>query len=76
MLNFDRSHEAGQPIRYYGATECAMALEVYKQRIEQLVASCSFPQPDAYVGDRPAWLAMVIRRWALGRMERKRRRRP
>jgi predicted DNA-binding transcriptional regulator AlpA len=58
-----RAHRPGrEPLVYLGVTECAMALEVSKQRIDQLITAGEFPAPDALVGSRKAWKESTIRR--------------
>ena len=67
--DFDRKLDGEAPV-YLGITECAMALELSKQRISQLVHAGEFPQPDAFVGSRPAWLESTVRILAAARRRR------
>ena len=57
--DFDAVEDDEQPV-LFGISECAMALELSKQRISQLVHAGDFPSPDAYVGKRPAWKQRTI----------------
>lgn len=74
--DLDECQTYGKPLEYYGVTECAMALEVSKQRIEQLISAGEFPPVDAVVGTRSAWRPESIRRYAfLRRRKRAKRKR-
>lgn len=64
-----RQMSANEPVTYYGVTECAHALGVTRQRVQQLLKEAKLPAPDAEVKGRPLWRESRFLRFAAQRIE-------
>ncbi len=65
--NVDSALAADRAITYYGVTECAHALGVSRQRVNQLRGQDKLPAPDAIAGDKPLWRSDTFERFAYWR---------
>ncbi|HEX7165419.1 MAG TPA: hypothetical protein VF230_00430 [Acidimicrobiales bacterium] len=64
-----RQFHRSEPISYYGVTECASALGVTRQRVQQLLREEKLPAPSATIGGRPIWRADEFDAFAIVRRE-------